>query len=226
MKKCVYTGPSWAELSYEPREDFDRWPNYTNLALEWNLNCENTSRRAYNNFDCIDQVRKYDGAVVWVFCEPLVAILHNMPLQRQYLRVKDHLSFRHALLMQQLDAMNRMGRPIGIIGAHSDIRKEDLEGFSNLEILDSSWQNFLAQHVDKYFQPHYNWGYEIAHVIMQVNKDIEPSEQLVNDVFEGFEFWKYLERRGVFCDVHPNRLGNELYAKHTQDIVKKFIERY
>jgi hypothetical protein len=136
VKTFVYTGPSWGELSYEPQVDFDVWPNYTNLALEWNLPCENTARRANSNFNCIDSVRQHDGPVVWVMCEPLVAILHNMPLQRQYLQVQDHLSFRQALLMQQLDAMNRLGRPIGIVGAHSDIRSSDIEGFDNLTIID------------------------------------------------------------------------------------------
>lgn len=222
MKAFVYTGPSWGELSYEPREDFDQWPNYTNLALEWNLPCENTARRANSNLDCIDSVRRYDGPVVWIMCEPLVAILHNIPLQRQYLQVDDHLSFRQALLIQQLDAMNHLGRHIGIVGAHSDIRTSDIRGFDNLSIIDSSWQNFLAD-LTNIKDRSYNWGYEIAHVIMQVNKDISPSTKLINDVYEGLDFWKSLEKQKVFCDVHPNRAGTEEFARHTKDRLVKFL---
>jgi hypothetical protein len=224
VKTFVYTGPSWGELSYEPTQDFDVWPNYTNLALEWNLHCENTARRANSNFNCIDSVRQYDGPVVWIMCEPLVAILHNMPLQRQYLQADDHLSFRQALLIQQLDAMNRMGRKIGIVGAHSDIRPSDIEGFANLEIVDTSWQNFLAR-LTGTKERSYNWGYEIAHVILSVNKDVTPSAKLVNDVYEGLEFWKELESKKVFCDVHPNRKGNEEFARHTKDKLISFLAR-
>lgn len=226
MEKFIYTGPSWGELSYEPMQDFDVWPNYTSLALEWNIPCHNIAKRANNNYQCIDSVKALnkDLPVVWVMCEPLVAILHNVPAQHEYLQCNDHLSFRQDLLQQQLSAMNNIGLPIGIVGAHSDIRQQDVDNFSNLSIIHPSWQNFLASTASVESR-NYNWGYEIAHVMFRVFPEVKPTDQLVMDMYDGLDFWKKLEREKVFCDVHPNKLGNIQFAEHIKQRVADFILR-
>lgn len=226
MEKFIYTGPSWGELSYEYMEDFDVWPNYTNLALEWNIPCYNVARRANNNYQCIDSVQELnkDLPVVWVMCEPLVAILHNVPLQHEYLQSKNHLAFRQDLLHDQLSAMNNIGVPIGIIGAHSDIRHEDITNFGNLSIIHPSWQNFLAKQVGVESRD-YNWGYEIAHVMFRVFPEVKPNDQLVMDMFDGLDFWKQLEKEKVFCDVHPNKQGNIKFAELIKQSVADFITK-
>ena len=223
MEKFLYTGPSWGELSYEPMEGFDVYPNYTNLALEWNIPCYNVAKRANNNYQCIDSVKSLnkDLPVVWVMCEPLVAILHDTPAQHEYLQCKDHLAFRQELLQQQLRAINELGLPIGIIGAHSDIRQRDIACFGNLSIVHPSWQNFLATSVNVQTR-NYNWGYEIAHVMFRVFQDIRPTDQLVMDMYDGLDFWKKLEKEKVFCDVHPNKQGNIKFAEHIKQSVINF----
>jgi hypothetical protein len=226
MEKFIYTGPSWGELSYEPMENNDVWPNYTNLALEWDIPCYNLAKRANNNYQCIDSIQALnkDLPVVWVLCEPLVAILHNGPLQHEYLQSKDHLAFRQELLQQQLTAMNDLGLSIGIVGAHSDIRQSDIDNFSNLSIIHPSWQNFLANQVGVQSRD-YNWGYEIAHVMFRVFPEVKPTDQLVMDMYEGLDFWERLEKEKVFCDVHPNKLGNIKFAKYIKEKVIKFVSR-
>ena len=225
MEKFIYTGPSWGELSYEPMQDFDAWPNYTNLAVEWNIPCYNIARRANNNYQCIDSVKSLnkDLPVVWIMCEPLVSILHNVPLQQEYLQSKNHLVFRQNLLHEQLSAMNDLGLPIGIVGAHSDIRQEDIYDFSNLSIIHPSWQNFLASQVGLESRD-YNWGYEIAHVMFRVFPEVKPNDQLVMDMFDGLDFWKQLEKERVFCDVHPNKQGNIKFAEFIKQQVTDFIK--
>ena len=225
MEKFIYTGPSWGELSYEPMQDFDVWPNYTNLAVEWNIPCYNVARRANNNYQCIDSVKSLnkDLPVVWIMCEPLVAILHNVPAQHEYLQSTNHLAFRQNLLHEQLSAMNDLGLPIGIVGAHSDIRQEDIYNFSNLSIIHPSWQNFLASQVGVESRD-YNWGYEIAHVMFRVFPEVKPNDQLVMDMFDGLDFWKQLEKERVFCDVHPNKQGNIKFAEFIKQQVTDFIK--
>lgn len=225
MEKFIYTGPSWGELSYEPMQDFDVWPNYTNLAVEWNIPCYNVARRANNNYQCIDSIKSLnkDLPVVWIMCEPLVAILHNVPAQHEYLQSKNHLVFRENLLHEQLSAMNDLGLPIGIVGAHSDIRQEDIYNFSNLSIIHPSWQNFLASQVGVESRD-YNWGYEIAHVMFRVFPEVKPNDQLVMDMFDGLDFWKQLEKERVFCDVHPNKQGNIKFAEFIKQQVTDFIK--
>jgi hypothetical protein len=227
MQKFIYTGPSWAELSFEPLFQFTRWPNYTNLALEWELNCYNVSRCANSNYKCIDSVRALnkDAPVVWVLCEPLIHILlKDTSRIKDYLTAKDHVAYRQEELQQQLTAMNDLGLPIGIIGSHSDIRQADIEGFKNLSIIYPSWQNFLAEEVG--VQPNvYNWGYEVAHVMIYRNKDIRPSDQLIMDICDGEEFWDKLEKGKVFFNSHPNKLGTIKFAKHIKQQVVDFILR-
>lgn len=224
MEKFIYTGPSWGELSYEPMEGFDVYPNYTNLSLEWNLPCYNVAKRANNNYQCIDSVQALnkDLPVVWVMCEPLVEILHNGPAQQEYLQSKNHLAFRQDLLHEQLTAMNNLGLPIGIVGAHSDIRQQDIDSFSNLSIIHPSWQNFLADYSGVESR-NYNWGYEIAHVMFRVFPDVKHDSQLIMDMYDGLEFWQQLENKKMFCDVHPNKLGNIKFAEHTKQSVIDFI---
>lgn len=225
MQKFIYTGPSWGELSYEPIINFNVWPNYTNLALEWNLNSYNVAKRANSNYKCIESVKllNKDLPVVWVMCEPLVHLLvENSPLITEYLTTKDHLAFRQELLVAELTAMNDIGLPIGIVGAHSDIRQKDIEGFKNLSIIHASWQNFLAADVS--VTPNeYNWGYEVAHIMMSRYPDIRPSDQLIMDTYDGLEFWQEMQNKKVFFHVHPNKLANVKFAKHTKQRVVDFI---
>lgn len=224
MEKFIYTGPSWGELSYEPMQDFDVWPNYTNLALEWDIPCYNVAKRANNNYQCIDSVRALnkDLPVVWIMCEPLVAILNDGPRQHEYLQSKDHLAFRQELLQQQLCAMNDLGLPIGIVGAHSDIRHSDITGFNNLSIIHPSWQNFLARQTTVPSR-NYNWGYEIAHVMFRVFPEVKPSDQLVMDMYDGLDFWRLLEKEKMFYVAHPNKSGTIQFAEHIKQQIVDFI---
>ena len=224
MEQFIYTGPSWGELSYEPMQDFDVYPNYTNLALEWNIPCYNVAKRANNNYQCIDSVRSLnkDLPVIWIMCEPLVAILHNVPAQHEYLQSNNHLAVRQDLLHEQLRAMNDLGLSIGIVGAHSDIRQQDINNFSNLSIIHPSWQNFLADKVNVQSR-NYNWGYEIAHVMFRVFPEIKPNDRLVMDMYDGLDFWQQLEKENVFCDVHPNKQGNIQFAELIKQRVIDFI---
>jgi len=155
-------------------------------------------------------------------CDPLVAILHNVPAQHEYLQSNNHLAVRQDLLHEQLRAMNDLGLSIGIVGAHSDIRQQDINNFSNLSIIHPSWQNFLADKVNVQSR-NYNWGYEIAHVMFRVFPEIKPNDRLVMDMYDGLDFWQQLEKENVFCDVHPNKQGNIQFAELIKQRVIDFI---
>jgi hypothetical protein len=226
MQNFIYTGPSWAELSFEPIFNFSVWPNYTNLALEWKLNCYNVAKCANSNYNCVDSVKllNKDLPVIWLMCEPLIHTLFQNPSTiKDYLTAKDHLSFRQEELHRQLTAMNDLGLPIGIIGAHTDIRQSDIAGFKNLSIIHPSWQNFLADKIE--VRPNeYNWGYDVAHLMLFRHPNIQPSDQLIMDIYDGLEFWLELQNKKVFHIVHPNRFGNILFAAHIKQQVVNFID--
>jgi len=249
MSQFIYTGPSWAELSYDKIPNWrtydpslPRWINWpyphdweaisTNLAKQWDISYIDVAQRGASNSSRTSEVQKHISGnnypIIWVLCEPLVHTLTDntaplsLSLRKEYLTVSDHFLIRRVLKRQQLAAMNNLNRRIGIIGAHSDITDQDVSEFKNLTIIDHSWQNFLANLAG--VKPReYNFGYEVAQRIIHGHQDLTPNAKLVNDVYEGLEFWKTLEDKGVFCDVHPNRYGTEEYAKYTKDRVVKFI---
>jgi len=228
MKKFIYTGPSWAELSYDNIPDWD--VNNTNLAKEWGMPYIDYAARGHSNSSRASLIQndKNNYPIIWIMCEPLVGHLHDptsplsKSLQTEYLITSNHSAVRQTINLMQLDAMNRLNRPIGIVGAHSDIIESDIKYFKNLTIIESSWQNFLADIAGIARQP-YNFGYEISHRMIHGNQNLIPSNKLIDDVYNGLEFWKKLEKHGLFYDVHPNRTATELFARHVKNKVVKFI---
>jgi hypothetical protein len=238
MKPFVYAGPSWAKRSFD---DPDKNIEISNLAKEWELPYFNCAEEGSNNLQQVQYVKNTltDLPIIWVMCEPLVELTisddtlsrsnlyrvhRKKALIKKYLNTPDHLSVRQIINFEQLSAMNALNRPIGLIGGHSDIQDSDITFFKNITIIDHSWQNFLAKLAGIDYNQ-YNFGFEISHRILHGNHDIAPSDKLVNDIYQGLEFWKLLEKKNLFYEVHPNRVATEEYAKYLKDKVIEFIEK-
>lgn len=238
MKPFVYAGPSWARRSFD---DVTKRIEISNLAIEWELPHISCAEEGSNNFQQVQYVKNTpkDLPIIWVMCEPLVEltlpddILINTNLYRnyrkkvlikKYLSTPDHLSIRHIIQFEQLSAMDGLNRPIGLIGGHSDIQDSHTTFLKNITIIDNSWQNFLAK-LAGIEHNQYNFGYEIAHRILRANQDITPSDNLINDIYQGFEFWKELEKKDLFYQVHPNIIGNKEYAKYLKNKVIEFVKK-
>jgi len=238
MKPFVYAGPSWAKRSFD---NVAKNIEVSNLAKEWELPHFSCAKEGSNNLEQVQYVKNTptDFPIIWVMCEPLVKltvpdgmfstnslyrIYRKKALIKKYLSTPDHLSIRQIINFEQLSAMNALNRPIGLIGGHSDIQDSDIIFFKNITIIDNSWQNFLAK-LAGIEHNQYNFGYEIAHRILHGNQDITPTDNLINDIYQGFEFWEELEKKDLFYQVHPNKIGNQEYAKYLKDKVIEFLRK-
>jgi len=223
----LYTGPSWAALSYDvPGGD---WNNYTNLLKEWNLDLVNSSLRGSSNISCLRRIKKIDkkiDKIIWIYCEPLVSIRQGSRYKEQsyhdskqcirFLTCNDPYDFRCNLAEKELKEISMLDIPIGLIGSHSDVFEETLN-FNNLFMLEQSWQKFMCNSVQ------HGWGVEVANNMILEYTEIKPSVQVVDYVYNQWPYWKQMEQDNLFCGNHPNRKSTEEFAKHTKPNVVEFI---
>jgi hypothetical protein len=228
-KKFVYSGPSWAAQSYNTPSGNE--PNTTNLLKEWGLGdiAINISKGGSNHMEQYEGFKDLNLPVIYVMCEPL-SIFNDTP---NYLdkyfdsginSVWDMRTRRDKVFMESL---SKLDNRVAVIGAHSDV--SDIP--DNVTVIDSSWQNFLRQESD--LDTGYNWGVEVLHTQLRLSNNLDmlkmtyknrkTVELFVDKVWNQFDIWKQLEQKRLFCDCHPTKLGNELYAKHTINNVQEFL---
>ena len=231
-KKFVYSGPSWAFQSFDTPNGLEK--NTTSLLKEWGLEdiAINVSQRGSNSTAQYEKFKDLNLPIIYVSCEPL-SIFNDTP---NYLnkysdigldRVWDMRSRRDKLFMESVSQINN---PVAVIGAHSDFSYVP----DNLTVIDSSWQNFLRQESD--LDTGYNWGVEVLHTHLNLSNNLDMlgpkrhllrpdsmSEIFADKLWNQFDIWKKLEKNNLFCECHPNKIGNELYAKYTLDNVQEFL---
>lgn len=218
MKKILYVGPSWAFRSYDTVEGSES--DYTNLLKELELSAVNLSKPGLSNMECLDLVNQYEGhydAILWVYCEVIADCLDE--LKQNLIESENFWELRNKINQNNLNMIDQLNRPVGLIGAHSDITDCN---HKNITVIHPSWQKFLANHVGVKLD--HGWGAEIAHrYAMYEFKQSKPSKPLVNLISDTFKSWTELELSGVWSGVHPNRKGNELFAKEIKSSVQSFI---
>lgn len=230
-KKFIYSGPSWAAQSYNtPQGDED---NTTSLLKEWGLGkiAINVSQRSSNCLEQYERFKDLNLPIIYVSCEPLSVFNHNPNYLDLYSDsgIDSVWSMRARRDKQFMDRLSILSKsnPVAVIGAHSDFSYVP----DNITVIDSSWQNFLRQESD--LDTGYNWGAEVLHTQLRLSNnenmlDIkknnrESVELFVDKIWNQFEIWKKLEKNKLFCCVHPNKRGNEIYAKHTLGNVREFL---
>lgn len=228
----TYTGPSWAASSY-PIED----ARATNLAKLWNIAHIDHSAPGSSAMGNLHKLRETKGPIVWIYNEPLGVLKHATNMDhKEFLIRNDWKEIWEECNQFCLNSIARLGRPVLLFGAHSDIVDCNHE---NIVVGHKSWQRFLAEKAGMItrkgkinvkmddggsFSFRHCWGAEIVHRTMHENPDIKPNESLTHDVWDIFFFWKQLEKQDLFNDVHPNLRGNKLFAEYTKPIVEKFLE--
>jgi hypothetical protein len=230
MKKILYVGPSWAQRSFDTPEGSEL--NFTNLSRELNIEVDNRAKSALTNLCIINQVIPenykdlYKG-IIWVYPEPIgdLTSLHHYTSELDHITPTSFIESENFWEMRSevnkyiLTEMSKLDCPIGLIGAHSDI---DDCNHDNITIVHPSWQKFLAESTNVRLDN--GWGAEIAHrYIMTENKDIKPSYNIVNKISDTFSAWHRMELNRVFNWCHPNKKGNELFAKEITNSVQSFI---
>ena len=228
-KKFIYSGPSWAFQSFDTPEGDE--PNTTNLLKEWGLGdiAINISKGGGNSIEQYERFKDLNLPVIYVMCEPLSIFNATPNYLDKYFdgginSVWDMRTRRNKNFMERLSQLNNR---VAVIGAHADV--SDVP--DNVTVIDSSWQNFLRQ--ESGLDTGYNWGVDALHTQLSLSNNIDMLkmpyrnrknvELFVDKIWNQFDIWKKLEKNKLFCDVHPNKLGNELYAKHTLDNVQEFL---
>ena len=228
-KKFVYSGPSWAQQSYNTPEGNE--PNTTNLLKEWGLEdiAINISKGGSNSREQYERFKSLNLPVIYVMCEPL-SIFNDTPnyLDKYFdSGINSVWDMRTRRDKNFMETLSKLDNRVAVIGAHSDV--SDVP--DNVTVIDSSWQNFLRQESD--LDTGYNWGVEVLHsqlsrsnnmdMLNKTYKNRKTVEFFVDKFWNQFDIWRQLEKKKLFCNVHPNKRGNKLYAKHTLNNVQEFL---
>ncbi len=219
MKNILYIGPSWAVRSYDTVEGSES--NYTNLLMELNLNAVNLAQRGWSNMQCLDCIKDYTSsfdAILWVYCEPILDVLHKN--KKNLIESNNFWELRNNINADTLSMINQLNCPVGLIGGHSDI--VDCDSYNNITAIHPSWQKFLANYVGINLE--HGWGAEVAHrYAMYEFKNSRPSKDMINKTADTLNIWTQLELLGVWRGVHPNKKGNQLFAKEITSNVQLFV---
>jgi len=234
--RYIYSGPSWAKSSF-PTDH-----NSTNLARQWNLpyvDCSMLGASVTLNIKLIEKlIEKQDNnfPIIWVYNEPLADIEQACGMTVKELLTRDDWeNIRNECNQFCLEQISKLGRPVLLIGGHSDITDCN---FSNIHVACNSWQKFIAKRagllVNDTITGSYDsgtefkidrcWGAEVMHKQVYENPNITPVNTLIDSVWETFFFWKEIERLGWFYEVHPNKQATEAFADFLRPDIIKFLE--
>lgn len=231
--KYIYTGPSWAVSSY-PVEN-----KSTNLALEWGIPYVDQSRAGTSILNRINAVKTLNSTlpIIWIYGEPIIDVEEITGISvDKFIQRADWKDLWNACNQYCLSAMAMLGRPVLLIGGHSDIIDCN---HKNITVACTSWQKWLANQANMPvsnqavsvvmedggdFLIDHGWGAEVIHKFMHEHPKINPDTELINSVWDIFYFWKELEKANLFHEVHPNLQGNQLFAKFLQPVVEKFLQ--
>lgn len=226
----MYIGPSWALRSFAipgenpPTSNDVLGLDYTNLAHELELDVINLAEFGFSNLTCYNRIlnypKPYDG-VVWIYCEPIRDLGYNNSATIQdFITSANFWEIRKNINDVILKKMAELECPIALIGGHSDI--EDCN-YSNITVIDSSWQQFLAREADVDLPV--GWGADVAHWKMFTKyPNLHPSKPLVELVCDTLDSWNKLQKKDLFMWVHPNRRATELFAGHIKSRLNTWLD--
>jgi hypothetical protein len=229
MKKILYVGPSWAARSYDTPEGSES--DFTNLVKELNLDVDNQAKIGTSNLYILKTLPSnyqdlYRG-IIWVYAEPLTDLTSlghytqnlNHITPDALIKSENFWEMREEINQFILSKLSNIKCPIGFIGAHGDVPESN---YSNFVTIHPSWQKFLANHVGVQLDD--GWGAEVSHrSIMTEYAHVTPSKAIINKISDTFASWHKLELNRVFNWCHPNKKGNNLFAKEIANNVQSFI---
>jgi hypothetical protein len=241
----LYLGPSWAVQSFESVGGLDD-PVKTNLAQELELE-DYTSLALYasNNFDQLSHAQHFiqhhpelaPFRIVFVAGNTLshgykIFNMSQIEFAKMFLTSNDPLDLVQSLEQKFYQQLVKLSVPVALIGAHTDVA---CQSHDNITVIHPSWQNFLAEQcgVDSF----YGWAADIGHRWLQginvpkrgppehFDLGTKPSATVVDEIHKIlFKTWMEMEKHKLFRGVHPNILGNQLFAKEIAKSFNKWID--
>jgi len=230
MKKILYVGASWASRSYDNPDGSET--DFTSLYKELELEKFNVINLAFpgtSNQYFLDQLiykddptgyKEHYDAIIWVYCEPLIELQIQQKMQ-EFLESENFWNMRSEANKKILDQIAQLDKPVALIGSASDI--VDC-AHKNITVIHPSWQKFLADiaNVDLKYG---GWAADAAHAeLVTTYKNVVPSKGIVEAITEQFSAWRKLQYHRLFCWCHPNKKGNELFAKEIKNSVYSWID--
>lgn len=229
----LYLGPSWAVQSFETPmgEDLER----TNLAEQLQLSTyTNLARCGDNNFEQLLMAREFMAAnqhlgpfrAVFVTANSLSYghILYQTSraeFVRYFLTHHDVVSVVKDLETKFYQELADLNIPVALIGAHTDVMPGNCGGL--ITVIHHSWQNVLAKKLG--LRDFFGWPADVAQYWIAKETHIEPSVSSVSEISLILGIWGKLERRRLFCGVHPNIQGNKLFAEAIGESVNQWLDK-
>jgi len=195
------------------------------LYREIGLEVVDLSQPGTANFEMLDRINEqandYDG-VIWVFAEPLQDHTWNKDSLTELVQSENFWDIRQNIYTQSLQRIDsEIKKPVALIGSHSDVADGD---YDQIEIIHKSWQKYLAETVG--VNLNIGWGADALHrMIMMDLSEVNPSIAVVDAISDQFKFWKQMELRKVFNWVHPNTLGNQIFAREIKPKIYQWLNQ-
>jgi hypothetical protein len=184
-----------------------------------------------------EYLKKSKLPIIWIYNEPLLEVEEFCKISLiDLIKRDDWQEIRSECNQIALSKINKLNVPVLLIGGHSDLF--NYCNYSNIHIGHPSWQKFLAEksgmkiinsiiNVTPFDGGNYNlkfcWGAELVHRIIHQFPSITPSNSIVESVWDMYFFWKELEHRNWFFEVHPNKIGNVKFAEFLKPTVDNFL---
>ena len=240
----LYLGPSWAVQSFEtPAGTTDMVK--TNLAQELGLtNYTSLAQYACSNFDQLDEAKSFMAQnlnlapfrIIFITANSLQDgyKIHAMSQEhwaKKFLTHDDPIELIRSLEEIFYQQLNDIGVPVALIGGHTDVT---CNSHDNITVIHPSWQNFLGSLCN--LNNFYGWAADVGHRWLQgkyippvgppadFELEQDPSHAVVFAIHEILKNWKIMEKNKMFCSVHPNIQGNQLFAKKIQQKINDWID--
>lgn len=216
----LYVGSSWANRSFDTPDGSES--DHTNLAKELQLDIVDLSECAASNAWLAEKIRRYDkpfDAIIWIYAEPIRDKQWSPQLMESYLKNENFWKERRKFNADTLIDISSFGKPVALIGGHSDIEECDHD---NITVIHHSWQNFLSKFAK--IDEMQGWGAEVLHREIMLEKVNNPSVAVVDKISETFYHWHRMELNGVFNWCHPNKKGTKLFANEISSSINSWIK--
>ena len=229
--KYIFAGDSWALKGFTNDNynigNNDPMPNDVRLADYWGLEYQHCLTPGRGNMSVLNRLISMNipnnVPIVWVYTEPgrdYRRITGNPEFD--WIKSEDIFNIRKDLNVIILkEIKQQIKNPIGLIGGLSDI---DVEVASALgyKILCSSWQSWIADHLDrkKYFD--FGWGASDVGWRADYN-NVTPGKAAVFAWDKLIKEWCMWEELGYMCHEHPTPKANEEFAAYLKPDVIDWI---